>query len=120
MPFDFSEIPSHLVECFVQDYEFVRLWASDHVSGETLSRGVFEKIITTERMLDSFSLENTAYLSLLDHYVHSSPDPLNVDDIKKTERRLFEEGFASNFEKAPAGIEKREAGSEDNAFFEVY
>jgi intermediate peptidase len=72
---DFVETPSHLVENFVWDPQFLRAFALHHETGEGMPEKMIEQLRNSRNDFDAIERQNQITYALFDQKIFGRPDP---------------------------------------------
>jgi intermediate peptidase len=73
VPVDLAEIPSHVFEHFVTDFQFVKTWAVHKNSKELIEEGYFQYLLGRSQEFPALQRHMQLGVALFDLYLHSSP-----------------------------------------------
>lgn len=99
VPLDLAEVPSHLFELFLEDYEYTSLWATHCSTSEAIPEEIFRFLIETK-----YSFKGVAHLSLLYRsifdlslHTHSSIPATHQELESLLPVNLFPKGWYNSF-----------------------
>ena len=72
VPVDLAEIPSHVFELFVTDYEFVKTWAIHKDRKEVIPEELFEYLLGRSKEFPALNRHGQLGIALFDLYLHTS------------------------------------------------
>ena len=90
---DIAEIPSHFLEHYLKDYDFVSKFAFQPDSTKPIDRGIFRKMIFCEEIFRFMAFEETLFFTCLDIDLNSFGKDEKIDEaslLELTERNLNE------------------------------
>ena len=88
IPLDYAEIPSHLMEYFLYDYNFCKQWMKDNDSNESIPENIHNILSTQGRYFSNLDLEETLHYSLFDLLIHN-----NENEEMITEQFLLDTNY---------------------------
>ncbi|CDW86736.1 oligopeptidase a [Stylonychia lemnae] len=94
---DLVEIPSHLTEQFLENYDFVKHFAQ--YNDKPISKTMFDKLIFCEQIFRLLNLEETLYFTALDLELNSfkENDDINEQALLDINSNLLKNSFSSNY-----------------------
>lgn len=87
-PNDLAEIPSNVMELYLLDPRFMRLFAKHYKTGETMSDSLIQLYIQRSTIFEAYSSQIQVVYSLLDFMLHKH-DYKSENDIMELENELY-------------------------------
>jgi mitochondrial intermediate peptidase len=98
IPLDFAEIPSHLMEYFMYDYNFCKMWMIDKKSNEVIDKSLHGLFCLQSGMFANFDLQETLQHAIFDLEIHSftKEEEITVENILNIHKNLIKNFYISS------------------------
>lgn len=105
VPLDFAEVPSHLFEYFLFDYNFCKQFFIDQTDKRCIDKNLHNLICAQNLQFSNLELQETLYNSLFDLMIHShfkNEEDINAENILKLNEYIKDNFYINNLIKFDA------------------
>ncbi len=87
---DFVETPSHLMEYYVWDREFLNIIGKHYVTGESIPPKNLENLVKSRNLFKAIDIKSQVVYGLFDQIIFGPPDAWKGANSDKTTTELFQ------------------------------
>ena len=86
---DFAEAPSQFLENFTWQKESLKVFAKNYKTGAVLPDSLFDKLKSTEHVLDGYAYTQQIYFGMIDFTFEDKYDSIRGKDLGDVEKNLY-------------------------------
>ena len=86
---DFAEAPSQFLENFAWQKESLKVFAKNYKTGAVLPDSLFDKLKSTEHVLDGYAYTQQIYFGMIDFTFEDKYDSIRGKDLGDVEKNLY-------------------------------